>query len=286
VISATQPDPWRIFRKVSWHAGGFRQWNGDRLVFGNAAYSGINVDFKNYWSLSSGFTHHLTRYDDLDTRGGPPILRQPSNSFYVGIYSDSRQKVRGGFFTWTNMDADGGWERGIEPNLNVQISDRLQASMSVNYHTGRDTAQWIKNEDLDADATKENIYGRLNRHVLNITGRATYSFMRDLTLEAYLQPFVAAGDYTDIRKLAMPQSFSFDPVAISENPDFNNKSLRGTIVMRWEYLRGSTLFLVWNMATSDDSRKGEFSALRDLRTGFSAPGSHVFVAKFSYWFTP
>ena len=122
--------------------------------------------------------------------------------------------------------------------------------------------------------------------MVNITGRATYSFTRDMTLEAYLQPFVAAGDYTDVRKLAFPRSFTFDPVVISDNPDFNDKSLRGTIVMRWEYLRGSTLFLVWNMATSDDSRKGEFSALRDLRTGFSAPGSHVFVAKLSYWFTP
>ena len=126
----------------------------------------------------------------------------------------------------------------------------------------------------------------MKRNVVNITGRATYSFARDLTLEAYLQPFVAAGDYTDIRKLALPRSFTFDPVVISDNPDFNDKSLRGTIVMRWEYLRGSTLFLVWNMATSDDSRKGEFSALRDLRTGFTAPGSHVFVAKLSYWFTP
>jgi hypothetical protein len=166
------------------------------------------------------------------------------------------------------------------------VSDRLQASVSLNYLTGRDTAQWIKNEDLDGDRTEENIYGRLKRNVVNITGRATYSFTRDMTLEAYLQPFVAAGDYSDIRRLALPRSFTFDPVVIADNPDFNDKSLRGTIVMRWEYLRGSTLFLVWNMATSDDSRKGEFSALRDLRTGFSAPGSHVFVAKLSYWITP
>jgi Domain of unknown function (DUF5916)/Carbohydrate family 9 binding domain-like len=285
-ISATQPDPWTIFRSISWHAGGFRDWNGDGLVFGNAIYSGINVNFKNYWFMHGGFTHHFTKFDDLDTRGGPPILRLPSNSFYMGVWSDSRKKVRAGLFTWSNVDADGGWARGVEPEIRVQVSDRLQANVSVNYLAGRDTAQWIKNEDLNADTTEEHIYGRLKRNVVNITGRATYSFARDLTLEAYLQPFVAAGDYTDIRRLALPRSFTFDPVAIPDNPDFNNKSLRGTIVMRWEYLRGSTLFLVWNMATSDESRKGEFSALRDLGTGFGAPGSHVFVAKLSYWFTP
>ncbi len=81
-------------------------------------------------------------------------------------------------------------------------------------------------------------------------------------------------------------SFEFEPVTISDDPDFNHKSLRGTIVMRWEYLRGSTLFLVWNMSTSDKSRPGEFSPWRDLATGFTAPGTNVFVVKLTYWFTP
>jgi hypothetical protein len=285
-INVNQPDPWRIFRNISWHAGGFRQWNGDRLVFGNAVYSGIDLNFKNYWYVHSGFTHHFKKYDDLDTRGGPPIFRQPADSVFFGVHSDSRKRWRAGVFTYGVRRDDGGGERGIDPSFSFQVSDRLQASVSLNYEVGRDTAQWIKNEDLDADNTEENIYGRLKRNVVNITARGTYSFTRDLTLEAYLQPFVAAGDYSDTRRLALPRSFTFEPVMISDNPDFNDKSLRGTIVMRWEYLRGSTLFLVWNMATSDDSRKGEFSALRDLRTGFGAPGSHVFVAKLSYWITP
>ncbi len=81
-----------------------------------------------------------------------------------------------------------------------------------------------------------------------------------MTLEVFLQPFVAVGDYQDIRKLAEPSSFLFTPVTLEDNPDFNRKSLRGNIVLRWEYLRGSTLFVVWNMATSDESRPGQFSA--------------------------
>jgi hypothetical protein len=166
------------------------------------------------------------------------------------------------------------------------VSSRLQANVSLDYETGRDIAQWIKNEDIDGDDTDENIYGRLKRNVVSITGRGTYSFARDLTLEAFLQPFVAVGDYDDVRKLALPRSFAFDPVELSDNPDFSNKSLRGTIVLRWEYLRGSTLYLVWNMATKDESRKGDFSALRDLRSGFAAPGSHVVVVKLSYWLAP
>ena len=99
---------------------------------------------------------------------------------------------------------------------------------------------------------------------MNITGRATYAFSRDMTLEAFLQPFVAVGDYHDIRKLARPKSFDFTPVTLEDDPDFNRKSLRGNIVLRWEYVRGSTLFVVWNMSTSDDERAGVFSPGRDL----------------------
>jgi hypothetical protein len=94
---------------------------------------------------------------------------------------------------------------------------------------------------------------------------------------------VAVGDYYNIRRLAAPKSFDFEPVTYSENPDFNDKSLRSNIVFRWEYRRGSTLYLVYNVSNSDNSRPGEFSAFRDLRSGFGAAGTQVFMVKFNYW---
>ena len=153
----------------------------------------------------------------------------------------------------------------------------------VAFNNGVDVAQWIENSDVDGDGTTDHVYGRLRRHVLNITGRATYAFSRDMTLEAFLQPFVAVGDYLSIGKLARPSSFEFTP---TEDPDFNRKSLRGTVVMRWEYIRGSTLFFVWNLSASDTSRPGVFSPGRDLAGAFGAPGSHAFAVKINYWITP
>jgi hypothetical protein len=50
--------------------------------------------------------------------------------------------------------------------------------------------------------------------------RTTCAFTRDLTVQAYLQPFVTVGDYGNIRRLALPKSFQFDPVTIATNPDF------------------------------------------------------------------
>jgi len=72
-------------------------------------------------------------------------------------------------------------------------------------------------------------------------------------------------------------------VEIDDNPDFNTKSLRSNVVFRWEYRRGSTLYLVYNVSNSDEARPGQFSAFRDLRTGFGAAGTQVLMVKFSYW---
>ena len=78
--------------------------------------------------------------------------------------------------------------------------------------------------------------------------------------------------------------FEFEPVAIAYDPDFNTKSLRGNVVVRWEYVRGSTLFVVWDMSQADYARPGQFSLFRDLRGTFGGTATNVLMVKASYWF--
>ncbi|MBC7364425.1 MAG: hydrolase, partial [Candidatus Aminicenantes bacterium] len=66
------------------------------------------------------------------------------------------------------------------------------------------------------------------------------------------------------------------------NPDFNYKSLRGTVVLRWEYRLGSLLYLVWTQNRADYSNPGDFSLGRDLRNLFTSPGDNVFLLKITY----
>jgi hypothetical protein len=182
-----------------------------------------------------------------------------------------------------NGNDAGSRERNHNLDLTLQPRPQLQMTLSGRYTRATDAAQWIENADVTADGVEDHVYGTLDRDVVSITARGTYAFTRDMTLEVYLQPFVAAGDYSNIRRLAAPKSYVFEPVTYSENPDFNDKSLRSNVVFRWEYRRGSTLYLVYNVSNNDDTRPGEFSAFRDLRSGFGAAGTQVFMVKFSYW---
>ena len=101
-----------------------------------------------------------------------------------------------------------------------------------------------------------------------------------------LQPFVAVGSYSSIGKLARPSSFEFAPVSLEDNPDFNRKSLRSTVVLRWEYVRGSTLFFVWNLASSDTSRPGHLFAAARYPRRVQRPRHNVLAIKINYWLTP
>jgi hypothetical protein len=73
---------------------------------------------------------------------------------------------------------------------------------------------------------------------------------------------------------------------IIANPDFTTRSLRGNAVLRWEYLPGSTLFLVWQQTRSDDTLFGDAANVqfnRDQAALLRAPADNIFVIKVAYW---
>ena len=264
--------------------GGGRTWNTDGLVLGRFVDVGVNLQFRNFWRVFLLTGRNFRALDDLDTRGGPPIVTPAETSLYFNVGTDTRKSWRVFMEFDGSRDEEGGWNVDFGPELSLQPSTQLQASVSTNYRFGQDVAQWVTNQDVNEDGETDHVYGRLRRDVIDVTVRGTFTFHRDLTLEVFLQPFVAVGRYTDIKRLARPRSFEFEPATIPFNPDFNRKALRGNIVLRWEYLRGSTLFFVWNMSTSDNARPGEFSPLQDFGSAFGADGTHVFMVKMNYWF--
>ena len=210
----------------------------------------------NYWNVSYGGDHNFEFLDDLDTRdGGPPIIKPARDFHSFNVNTDSRKRWGLGFLRLRQSRRArrlGSETSDTTSGFSRQAGFRRTSALTTRVPTT--AAQWIENTDADGDGIDDHVYGRLKRNVVNITGRGTYAFSRDMTLEVFLQPFVAVGDYYDIRKLAQPKSFLFTPVSLEDDPDFNRKSLRGNVVLRWEYLRGSTLFVVWNMATADESR--------------------------------
>jgi hypothetical protein len=151
--------------------------------------------------------------------------------------------------------------------------------------------------------------------------RLNYTFNPDLTLELYAEPFSASGRFTNHGELPAPRAFdqrtygtdgttitkvSDQEFRVSDSrngetfslpvADFSDFSFRSNFVLRWEWTRGSTFYLVWqqNRYTQcsffsvasecpTDAIPGTPARPGFMGSALSGPGDNFFAVKMSYW---
>ena len=69
------------------------------------------------------------------------------------------------------------------------------------------------------------------------------------------------------------------------NPDFNVDEWLSNLVIRWEFLPGSTAYLVWSQSRDFYSAKGEFEVWNNMHDLFTdKKANNIFLVKLSYRF--
>jgi hypothetical protein len=176
--------------------------------------------------------------------------------------------------------------------------------VSPNLEKNRTAAQFIGTlDDPAATATfgREYVFAGLNQTTLSSSVRMNWIFSPRLSLEVYAQPLISSVDYGDLKSLAAPRTYDFVPTdGVGPDPDgagpgsaasvtaddFTFASLRGNAVLRWEYLPGSTFYLVWTQSRSASDDIGSFGFRRALTSIGDAQADNIFLVKFSYWWNP
>ena len=64
--------------------------------------------------------------------------------------------------------------------------------------------------------------------------------------------------------------------------DYNVMEFLSNLVVRWEYLPGSTLYLVWSQNRNNFIDNGNFRIGEDMNTLFDVHPYNVFLVKLSY----
>ena len=277
--------PWHVFRRNSLSIEQWRRWNFDDVVLANGIGLSTWHQFSTYWELFGSIDHDFRTQDDLETRGGPLIVRPASTDFDLQLESDDRRAISSQLgFSWGN-DTEGSSWRTLALSVEIKPADYIEYHFQPRYQWGFDDAQWVENIDADGNGTVEHfVYGTLSSKTLDLTTRLNVIFSRDLSLELYLQPFLAVGTYKNFKELARPSSYLFTPYSgLSYNPDFRRRSLQSNMVLRWEYRPGSTLFLVWSQANSAFSAQPSFRPLKNIGESFLDAGSDIFFVKANYW---
>ncbi len=69
-----------------------------------------------------------------------------------------------------------------------------------------------------------------------------------------------------------------------DKPDFNALFFLSNFVARWEYLPGSSVYLVWSQGRDEFANTGKFNFKNDMSDLFKVFPHDVFLIKLSYRF--
>jgi hypothetical protein len=207
-------------------------------------------------------------------------------------------------------DEFGGWRWDASTGLSVRPASRWQASVDPTYSHSVDGRQYVATKTGGSQTTYGNryVFAFIERSTLSARFRLNYAFTPNFTVEAYAEPFAASGRFYDFGELPAPRSRALrtygapgtgttitkdsagvstvtDGVSSFTIPqlDFNRLSFRSNLVLRWEWLPGSTAFLVWQQARQDQTAAGQLIGPRDVWNSTHAAGDNYFVFKISYW---
>ena len=267
-----------------------------------SAHVNTRVTFLNFWQATLNTSFWGPRKWIWELRGGP-ALRLPGYAQARWIVrSDTRKPW--GMTLQGRVQVDGqdaGHELTFDPQVDFRPTPRATVSLGPVATFEVNADQYVARVGSSSDPTY--VVGRVDRHTVSMQARVSYGFSPTLNLDVYAQPFLSTGSYSDFRRVADPHAEDFDTrlplltgLALDEetnryrnasldfrNPEFNVREFRLNAVLRWEYLPGSTLFLVWTQARQDYEAFGDLELGRDFDRLFAAPATNVFMVKLNYW---
>jgi hypothetical protein len=310
-------DPTQYYRYVNIYGAVFGTYDFDGDPMWRGVWGGIDYQLPSYDYFGLYYDYGFESFNDRRTRGGPKMLNPDAYEWNFSYSSDSRDKFVFGAYWYAYEGAD-----GFNHNASLSFTMRPISSISVSfgpaYVLNSDRGHWIDNfDDPRAAATygKRYIFADLVYKELSAQLRIDWTLTPTLSFQLFAQPLLSSGNFTNFKELSHARSFDFlafgkdgstitrniksdgsidsydldpdgsgpAPAMNVSNPNFNFVSLRGNAVLRWEYMPGSTLFLVWTQSRSDNIVDGTFNMGSSFDRLGSSATDNIFILKLTYW---
>jgi hypothetical protein len=250
---------------------------------------------------------HTAGWDPVALRGGPMLRTNPVYATSVTLSTDSRKRVR--FTLTTNVARDftaGMIGGGAVLGATIQARSNLDVFAGPAWSGRIDPMQYVAEAD-DAMGHAHYVLGTIHETTASLIARVNWAFSPHLSLQLYAQPFVASGQYSQLKDVDNPHAERFadrfhvlqgNEYAISNGtvfasyagmysfarPDFRIGQLRSNVVLRWEYHPGSTVFVLWSHGQTNTADDGRFQLGRDLADLLKSGEENLVMVKANYWF--
>ncbi len=303
--------PDSTFRRVGINYNHWTAWdfagNHNTLQFNTNSWQ----NWKGNWFTNIGFNYAPLEYDNFALRGGPRLRQSPWMSFWNSVNTDSRKKIRFSAFHNGRKAVDNSIKTYyIEGGFVYQPINALRISAFPSLRINHDKLQFITNFE-DVNGSPRYLNGEINQRTLSMSFRLNFTINPNLTIQYWGQPFISRGRYSNFKHITDPLAKSFEdrfmqygPQQTSyadgvygidedldgiddfafDDPDFSFVQFRSNLVIRWEYIPGSEIFLVWSqdVSRSGDPSEGLLPSLGD--NIFGQKPQNIFLLKATYRF--
>ena len=310
-LAFRKTDPWGPFRAAGitltqrniWNYGGKAMDNNLAVRFRSLTIKRrIEMDLKEAFSWNS--------VDSRMLRGGYDLRYNPNFTSTFSMNSDRAKRV------FIKVDYDGkhfldGETRynEIRPSLTFRLGNHIHLVTQFNYAWNKDNLQYVSTSELPIINADEATYvmGRMRQETYGFTFRLQGNITPDLSIQYYGSPFTSTAQYdrfkyaTNTLSRTYSERFQeFSPEQISyadgmysvgtgaqagsfKDPNFSFNEFRSNLVARWEYLPGSTLYLVW-----EHNRSGRMPVYQpgwgsNLDNIWRIAPTNTFMLKLNYW---
>lgn len=299
------------FRKLNVNYNHWSAWdfegNHNLLLFNSNGWA----NWKGNWFSNIGFNFAPIAYSNSALRGGPRLRLSPWMSYQGNVETDGRKRLTFSMFHSGKMALDRSMENYyLEVGMVYQPMDALQFSAYPGLEFNRDQLQFI-GHSTTGDGAPRYVNGSLDQHTLSLSLRLNYTINPDLSIQYWGQPFISRGRYTDFKSITDATAERFEDRFVSYgagqihledgtyrvdeevdgtvdfsfgDPDFSTVQFRSNLVVRWEYVPGSEIFLVWSqdVSRSADPSQGLLPSLGDQL--FGEKPQNIFLLKATYRF--
>lgn len=306
-----QNEPIGVLRRYNINVN---QWVG--YTFGGEnLYVGANTNahwtFVNYWRMGFNVEREFMGLNTDFLRGGPALKYDGKWNTYMHFGTDDRKKFKFYFETSHNRtDGNTANRQSYYVGVRWQVADAFKINLTPGYSKRFAEREWVNSADYDTDTRY--VLGSIDQVTTQLTFRLSYNISPDFTIEFYAMPFISAGSYSQFKYVTNPKATAFadrytwysdeqlsynesdEVYHVDENrdggtdysfdqPNFNVFDFNSNLVLRWEYLPGSIVYLVWSQSRSEYLTNGNFKLGDDIETLFGETYPHnVILLKFSY----
>lgn len=294
-IALRKTDPWGPFRAAGITLTQKNVWN-----FGGDA---INNDVALRWqSFSIGSrvemdvkeTYSWNTVDSRRLRGGPDLRYNSNFETSASINTDRAKRVvykmvyEGRHY----LDEHTGYNQ-IHPSVIFRIGNHMKLTGQFDYAWNTDNLQYVATVTPTGSGETSYVMGRMKQKTYGVTLNLQVNVTPDISIQYYGSPFTSVAKYDDFKVAADTRSRRyadrFRPLAGGEltfaDPDFSFNELRSNLVARWEYLPGSTLYVVWSHNRSYQDTMYAPGWNTNLDHLFGLPAVNTFMVKVNYWFS-